>query len=159
MATDFPAVAVYQSNGVEPLVQEFAMLSTDTSIPGELVYFDTADNNVKECGADPANILGLVLGPGPASTRLQKPLPYNPNVQPVAVLTPDTVVAMCSATTPSLAHVARAYGVAKLSSGNWAVDTTDAVNTRVVVIRVDIPNGIFYVKFLAANLQLDAVAS
>lgn len=159
MASDFPAVAVYQSNGVEPLLQEFAVLSTDASIPGELVFFDTGDNNVKECGADPANILGLILGPGPASARLQKPLPYAPNTQVVAVLSPDTVVAMCSATTPSLAHVTRAYGVAKLSSGNWAVDTGDTSNTRVTVIRVDIANGIFYVRFSAANLQLDAVAS
>lgn len=159
MATDFPAAAVFGSQGLEPLVQEFAMLSTDASIAGELVFFDTADNTVKECGADPANILGIVLGPGPASTRLQKPLPYAPNTQLVAVLSPDTVVAMCSATTPSLAHVARPFGVAKLASGNWSVDTTEAVNTRLTVIRVDITNGIFYVRFLAANLQLDAIAS
>lgn len=160
MATDFPAVVAFGgSDQPSPLVQEFAMLSTDASIPGELVFFDTADNTVKECGADPANILGLVLGPGPASTRLQKPLPYAANTQLVSVLTPEVTVAMCSATTPAAAHLTRAYGVAKLSSGNWAVDIVDTSNTRVVVVRIDITNGIFYVRFLAANLQLDAIAS
>jgi len=103
--------------------------------------------------------MGLILGPGPASTRLQKPLPYAANVEPVAILTPLTVVAMCSATTPDVSHITRAYGVAKLSSGNWAVDIGDTSNTRLHVIRVDVTNGIFYVRFLAANLQGDAVLS
>ena len=53
----------------------------------------------------------------------------------------------------------RLYGIARLSSGNWAVDTTDTSNTRVIVKRVDIANGVFYVNFVAANLQFDAIAS
>jgi hypothetical protein len=66
---------------------------------------------------------------------------------------------MCSATTPAETHVGVAYGIARLSSGNWAVDTGDTSATRLIVYRVDIATGAFFVRFTAANLQLDAIAS
>src|SRR5438477_3457083 len=147
MASDFPAFLAYGEPWT-PIVQEMPILSTDTSVAGELVYYDTADDTVKECGADPSLILGIILGPGPASTRLQKPLPYaTQTTQPVAILTPNIVVGLCSATTPAKTQTFRAdgstYGIAKLSSGNWSVDTTDTSNRRVTVLRVDIANGVF----------------
>lgn len=156
--SQFPAFIAW---GVkEPIVREFDFLSTDAAQPGDLVYFDTADNKVKTAGADPASILGLSLGFGPASTLSQKPQPYAQNRGLVAVLTPDVVVGMSSTTTPSAANLGREYGIVRTVSGNfafWQVDTADTTNTRVVVVGFDASAGLFYVRFKSANLQFDAI--
>jgi hypothetical protein len=146
-------------------VEESTFLSTDVSQPFEFVFFDTADNNVKECGADPALILGICLGAAPASTvGNQKPQPYGTNKVPVAVLTDNVVVGLSSTTTPSLAFKERAGGLTKVTSGTgrnfWQCDTSKTGGTsRFIIIDVDITNGIFYVRFKPANLQGQAVVS
>jgi len=138
-------------------------LSTDTSQPGDLVFFDTADNNLKKCGANPALITGIALGYAPSATNLtgggMKPEPYAANRVPVAVLTEDVVVGMSSVSTPALSFMLRSFDlvntVITVGAGIrsfWQLANTTA-NTRVRVIDIDVTNGIFYVSFINANLQ------
>ena len=151
MASDFPAYVAYNHEDYD--VGGFKIDSANAGKAGSLCFLNTGDNEVEECGAEPALILGLMTGPYTSRTI------YPSQRMPIIILSDNVVVAMCSATTPSDAHIERPFGVVKLASGNWAVDTTDAVNTRLVVKKVDPVAGIFYCVFLPANLQGDAVAS
>lgn len=119
---------------------------------GALVYFDTATQTVKKCGADPALIAGIALAPSNTANISEQ------GKVPIYLLDQNTTVAMSSATTPANTHIGNNYGVVE-SGGVWKVDTSDTTNTRLVVVDIDSGNEIFYVRFLAANLQFDAVAS
>lgn len=142
----------------ESEVRLFPVASGETFVTGALVVYDTTNNNITECGADPALILGIALAPASVGLDSNGSIYGSTNI-PVLVLDAATVCWMASATTPAQSHVMDDYGVAK--STNWLVDTGEAVNTRVRVIGISnspYPEG-FFVKFLAANLQGDAVAS
>lgn len=156
MASDFPChITAECEHGSE--VTEFVPSQTageTAAKAGELVYYDTATQTSKRCGADPSLIAGIseVVS---ENARLITP----DGKVPVRCLKTNGLVRMCSATTPAETHVGVLYGIVRLTSGNWAVDISDTSNTRVIVRRVDIPNGAFFVNFVAANLQFDAIAS
>lgn len=156
MASDFPAcVTAEVEHGSEVL--EFIPSQTGGETlakAGELWYYDTADQKVKRCGADPS----LIGGISEVSSEAARVITPDGKI-PVRALKSNGLVRMCSATTPAETHVGVLYGIARLASGNWSVDTGDTSNTRVIVKKVDIPNGVFYVSFVATNLQFDAVAS
>ena len=158
MATDFPIMYFRNPDASEVLY--FTPDAAETIVVHDLVYVDTADvtgGNLKRCGADPTLILGRALSRYPA---LEPTGDLYEGRLPVEVISPAEIFGMCSATTPIRAtHVGNSYGIVRLASGSWAVDTTEAVNTRVLVVSVDEDNGIFWVRFLAANLQGDAIAS
>lgn len=152
MASDFPAYVAYNHEDYD--VGGFTIDPANAGKAGSLCVLNTGTNRIDECGADPALILGLMTGPFTARTI------YAGQKMPVIILSDNVVVAMCSATTPDpAAHPGRSFGIVKLASGNWAVDFSDAVNTRVVIKKVDVNAGIFYCVFLPANLQGDAVVS
>lgn len=138
----------------DPQVISFAPEAAQVFLPYALVFYDTADDKIKLCGADPALILGFALGSAASKT-------LSPDGKvPVQVLDPDVIVCMSSPTTPAESHVTDAFGILMDATTKfWQADPTDAGNARVHCTRVDIPNGIFYVRFMAANLQLDAIAS
>lgn len=156
MASDFPAhVAAEYSHGTE--VMEFTPSQTAGEVSakaGELMYYDTSDQKIKRCGADPSLIAGICEG----TSESWRTITPNGKI-PLRLLKTNALVRMCSATTPAETHVGVLYGVERLASGNWAVDITDTSNTRVLVKSVDIAKGIFFVTFIAANLQFDAIAS
>ena len=163
MASQFPLTLTHSSSQPEPRVAEYTFLSTDTSQPGDLVFLDTADNNVKKCGASPALILGICLGYAPSATNItgggMKVEPYATNKVPVAVLTGDVTVSMSSTVTPALSFLARSQDIVNtiITSGAgirsfWQLASTTAA-TRVRVIDMDITNGIFYVRFIDTFLQ------
>jgi hypothetical protein len=154
MASDFPATV---TEGIEfSEVQEFIPSQTageTAAKSGELVFYDTADQKSKRCGANPSLIAGI------SEVESEKARVLTPNGKvPVRLLHPRCGVRMCSATTPAETHVGNTYDIARLSSGNWALVATTS-NPRVTVYRVDINTGAFFVHFIAANLQLDAIAS
>lgn len=137
---------------------------------GELVFYDTTNNGVDRCGADPALILGIAHC-GSADAWL-----YPNNRIPVSILTPESVICMSIAggTNPSDTLVGDAYGIVRTvvgSTGFWEVDLAEAVNTRVSVIgyrparltggaaALQPGQNFTFVRFLAANLQSDAIAS
>lgn len=142
-----------------PIVRPFQIEAASAIVPYDLVFLDTADNLVKPCGADPALILGIALSSGAAAVKSV----YPGSAIPIAILNPDCLVAMASATTPAQAHLLRLYGIEK-TGNNWRVDTTDTGNTRVTVIDYSPHSGDqgqewFIVRFLAANLQGDSIVS
>jgi len=152
MASSFRANVAYNIDESPNL--EFTPDGTTVFYVGDLVYLDTSTHTVKQCGADPSLILGL----SEVTSELAKVLTPNGKV-PIRALTTTTVVAMPVNTTASADHEGTAYGVVKSADGIWQVDISDTSNTRVLVLKVDVTNKIYYVRFLAANLQLDAIAS
>lgn len=152
MASKFPPFLA--SNVRAPLVLPFTPKSGATYKHMALVFYDTADETAQICGADPANILGFALG-GAAGASL------SPNGKiPVHVLDPDDIIGLSSPTTPAETHVSDQFGIlVDAGTGYWQADPTDGANARVTCVGVDIPNGIFFCKFLAANLQMDSILS
>lgn len=144
---------VYPANRV----RYFPVTAAQTFIDKALVVLTTGA--LVECGADPAAILGIALAPASMGLATGGSIWGGTSI-PVFVLTPEDEIWMGSSTTPVFAtHVTVAYGIVK--STNWLVDVSDTSNTRVVVVGVsNTPQQEgFYVRFTAANLQLDAVAS
>lgn len=144
-----------------PDVRLFTVDPAATFVLGELVYWDTATQTLKVCGADPSLIAGVAMASAAFGLGTQWPGNiYTGTSVPVALLNSNGLVFMSSTSTPASTNVGVAYGIAAVS-GTWQVDTGDTSNTRVVV--VDIFNTPqqegFLVKFLAGNLQFDAVAS
>ena len=138
-------------------IRYFPVTAAQTFVVGALVFLTSGA--VTECGADPANILGIALAPASVGLDTRGSI-FGGTQIPVFVLTPNDTIWMGSSTTPVFAtHVGTAYGIVK--STNWLVDISDTGNTRVVPI--DVSNTPqqegYYVRFLAANLQLDAIAS
>lgn len=156
MASSFKPVC--QPGSPQPRVAHFTPDPSGTFVAGDLVYFDTADNLIKECGADPSLILGV------ARCSVADALALNASgLVPVDILEPDQVWHMGSATTPSDATLLRSYGIVQ-TSGVWLVDTSDTSNTRVTTIGYSPRTGqqgpqFYAVKFNGANLQGDGVAS
>lgn len=145
MASDFPAFVAYNHEAYD--VGKYAIDAANAGKAGSFCFLNTGDNEIEQCGADPALILGLMTGPYTARTI------YADSKMPVIILDENVVVGLCSATTPADSHLTDEYGIVKLASGNWAVDTTDTTNKRVRVVKVDADRGIFYCHVLAANLQ------
>lgn len=154
-----------------PVVQQFPVYSGGSAFnAGELVFYDTTNNGVDRCGADPALILGIAHC-GSADASL-----YPNSRIPVSILTPSSEIIMSIAggTNPSDTLVGDVYGVVRTTVGStsfWEVDLTDTTNTRVVVVgyrpsrltggaaALQPGQNFTMVRFLAANLQGDAIAS
>ena len=151
MASDFAAYVVGGSEAgtrVEQWVPGTG--ATETFIPGDLVFFNTTNDEVERCGADPTNIAGIAE----VTSEQAKTLTDDGRV-PVRVITNASCrVAMSSATTPVVAtHVGVAYGLVRESNGHWRVDVSETTTTSVTVVDVDVTNGIWYVVFDLADLQ------
>lgn len=158
MATDFTPYVAYNHDDYD--VAGFIIDPANAGKVGTFCVLNVATNRIDECGADPALILGLMTGPFTSRTI------YPGQRMPVIALDDNVVIAMCSATTPADAHLERIYGITKLASGNWSVDTTKSAGTeaapgvaRVKVVKVDPVAGIFYCKMIAQFLQGDSVFS
>lgn len=148
-----------------PVIRQFPVASGQTFVAHDLVFFDTATNGITVCGADPALILGIALCSA-ANASI-----YPNNRIPVAILTPDTAVVMEASSTLSDTNLFRDYGIVKSAAGNWKIDLTDTVATRVTVTDVSparlTSGGVALaagqawgtVRFTAANLQGDGIAS
>lgn len=150
----FPAAIAYDHNKGSYVEEYTPGTAGNAFIVGSFVKSTSGAEPVILCGADPALILGIseVVS---ADAALLTP---NGKV-PVRVLNAEAVLAMSSTTVPVAAtHLGQKYGIVN-NSGVWQVDTTDAVNTRVEVVRLDIDNGIWYVKVLAANLENAGIVS
>lgn len=131
----------------------FTPADAATFVVGDFLVFDPATSRVNECGVDPALILGLATVPA-ASKWL-----YNNQVT-VAVMTPELLVEL-GGPTPVDSDLGKDYGLTVDASGNWLLDRAKvlAAAVRVHVVEIDKTNSRFFVHFLAANLQQDAIAS
>lgn len=157
MASLFPAsVAAGYEHATR--VQNYTP-STDAIVVSSLVYFDTGTQTIKLCGADPALIAGIAEGAKNTAQSASERTNLHPSSKmPVRLLSTGALVALSSPTTLSEANVGVLYGIVNVG-GVWQLDTTDTTNTRVLVERVDVGTNTAFVRFIAANLQFDAVAS
>ena len=156
MASDRPIVYY---TGVErgPMHLLFPIDASATFVAGALVFLNTSDEEIEECGADPALIMGKA-GANASQKFLYKSAAGLDRII-VEVISPEVEYGMAVSGTLVQDNLAKAYGVVKLASGNWAVDLSDTSATRVTVVNVDLVNQIAWVKFLPANLQGDGIAS
>jgi hypothetical protein len=155
MASDFAAFVARHHTGYENVERVPDATNGAAIITGSLVFVNVSDGELELCGADPAAILGIATGPYASRTL------YPGNKLVVHALTSEAIVFMCSATTPSATDLQVEYGVSKLASLNWSVDTSDTTNKRVQVVDYSTTflGGGYFVKFLPAALQADAVVS
>lgn len=148
----FPASVAYGYD--KSTVEEFTPSQTagETFMPGDVVTLNAGV--VKLAGADPTAILGL----SQVDSEAARVLTADGKI-PILVLNSETVVEMCSDTVPVEAtHLGNQYGIVN-NGGVWKVDTTDVTNKRVEVVRLNVAEGLWFVKFIAANLQGSTVVS
>lgn len=153
MPSSFPMQIAYGHD--KSTVEEYTPgVGANAFVVGDFVILNGVEAIV--AGADPAAILGI-SEVNSADAALLTP---NGKV-PVRQITSETVLQMCSDTDPVEAtHLGQVYGIVKDgTTGFWKVDTTEAVNTRVYVDRLDVAKGIWFVKVLAANIATDTIAS
>lgn len=151
----FPAFVAYNHDRGS-IVEEYTPSQVGGEVFGYGDFVFLAANVVKLCGADPAAILGL------SEVVSEKARLLTPNGKvPIRVMNSELVLCMCSDTVPVEAtHLNVAYGIVRDgTTGIWKVDVSDVVNTRLVVVRLNVAEGLWYVKFLAANLTNDGIVS
>lgn len=106
------------------------------------------NNEITECGADPASIFGYAAGPagkhpeGPLVTTIGKLGSGQKAWFPV------------SAAVTVAANQDKSYGVVKDADGIWCVDIAETVNTRVFVHTVDEAKQMVLISVLVANRQV-----
>ena len=144
-----------------PLCLPYLPDTDATFDPGDLVFYDTSDDTIDECGADPANILGWAMEKCTAGV-LRQVLRADGKCL-VEVIDPGVEYGLPVNADVSDANVSTKYGLVKLASGNWAVDLSDTTNTRVIIVRIGQSGRgveqIAFVHFLAANLQFSGIVS
>jgi hypothetical protein len=125
--------------------REFAEDASATYKIGACVLL-AADEEIEECGADPAAIMGVAL-----HDAGNHPLPGRCLV---AVASSEHATFFFSGTRdPLLSDRNQKYGLVKDAGGNWVIDLTDTVATRVYVKDVDLTRGLYHVTILEANRQ------
>jgi hypothetical protein len=152
MASSFPLQTAYGHD--KSTVEEYTPgTAANAFVVGDLVILSGVEARV--AGANPAAILGF----SEVNSEDAKVLTENGKV-PVRQLTSEHVVQMSSATTPVEAtHLGQEYGVTKDgTTGFWQVDVSKTGGTaRVYVDRLNIAEGIWFVKFLAEFLATDGI--
>lgn len=152
MASSFPAQVAYGHD--RSTVEEYTPgTAANAFVVGDILILSGVEARV--AGVNPAAILGL-SEVNSADAALLTP---NGKV-PVRQLTPECVIQMSSATTPVEAtHLGQEYGITKdPTTGFWQVDVAKTVaNARVYVDRLNVAEGIWYVKFLAEFLATDGI--
>lgn len=132
--------------------------SASEFVKGDLVYIDTTTDTIKQCGADPA-LIAAVAEVDATSSAL-----HPAGLCPIRLLRPDTVVALSSATDYSAASDGNTVDIVDTSSGIWRVLPAATSNPRVLIrngvtAANSLDGAIYFVQFIAANLQFDAIAS
>lgn len=155
MASAFPAYLAKYAELTD--VQEYtpSVVASEDVVVGDLFYYDTSTNTTKRCGADPALIAGVSEI---ASTQARLLTPNNK--VPLRIITGfQAVFAFSSTTTPAASHIGDTYGVTRSAAAQWQLDTAKTgADARLLVVEVDIANGIFFCHFLGTELQFAAVA-
>lgn len=154
MASLFPVYVAY--NHEKSVVEEYTASTTGGETFGYGDFVKLVANVCKLCTADPPTILGIseVFS---TNARL-----LTPNLKvPVRTLSSECVLAFSSATTPVEAtHLNQIYGITRTAGGIWQIDTAKTgVSGRVTIVRLDIGQGIWFGKVLAANLTNAGIVS
>lgn len=148
--------AYFAKNIRSEQVYEFTGDAVAVWLTGDLVYQDTSTDTLKKCGADPALIAGLA----------ENPSTYNyteSSKVPIRLIHQDDVIAMSSATDYADTMIGNTVDISDATGGIWKVLTSTSAPRVTIVGGVPAANSlygaIYFVQFIAANLQFDAVAS
>lgn len=147
MASSFPMQSAYGHD--HSTVEEYTPgTAANAFVVGDFVILSGVEARV--AGADPAAILGF------SEVRSADAALLTPNGKvPVRQITPMHVLQMCSDTTPVEAtHLGQQYGITKDgTTGFWKVDVAKTGGSaRVYVDRLNVAEGIWFVKVLKANI-------
>lgn len=157
MASSFPLNVAYKHDTYD--VRYFTVEPGSTFLAGDLVFFDTATQTLKICGANPALIAGIAMAPASVGLATAGSL-YGGSKIPVCLLKTSTVCFIASTQTPAVTNIGTAYDITQ-ATGIVKLNTASTANARAFV--QDISNTPqqegFFVTFIAANLQFDAIAS
>jgi hypothetical protein len=154
MASEFPMQTAYGHD--KSTVEEYTPgTAANAFVVGDFVILSGVEARV--AGANPTAILGF----SEVRSEDAKLLTANGKV-PVRQITSEHVLQMCSDTTPVEAtHLGQEYGITKdATTGNWKVDVSKTGGTaRVYVDRLNIAEGIWFVKVLAEFIGTDGIDS
>lgn len=150
-------------SGEAPSVLSVAYTTGQTFKKGALLTY-TGAGTVSECGADPTKVAGVAgsdAGAGYGYQAANNPTVITGQNQEVSMLVADRVtVFSCRGinggtdpVTPTQANVHVSYGVAKVGN-DWVLDLAETTALVCKVVDIDIPNNVFFVKFLDAVLDL-----
>lgn len=126
-------------------VREYPIAAGQTFVEGAAVLH--VDGEIEECGADPAAILGFALHDAGVDP--------DPSIVLVALAGPESTFFLAGSSAPLATDVGVDYGIAKHADGEWIVDKTDVLEPRLHVESVDLTRGLFEVRVLGANRQLE----
>lgn len=138
----FPAMPAYAAD--QP-TEEMTLAGAQTFKMGAAVLMD-ANEDIAECGADPAAIRGFAACPAGTHFPATKILVWKASE--------GQKFYMAGTSAPVKADINQSYGIVKDADGIWVVDKTEAVNTRVYVHQIDTDRNLFLVSVLAANRQV-----
>lgn len=152
--SDFPAY-VTRGEDQHSSVEEYTPDVTLTMLVGDFGVWDTSNNWLERCGADPALIAGIS-----EVDSVQAALLTTTGKIPHRLLRSGVVLCMSSETTyVEATHRGVEYGITRSSAGNWQVDVAKTgADARVTVIDGD-AEGRWYVSPLAEFLQYDGIDS
>lgn len=139
---EFPATPAFMA---ESSVRQYTEAAAQSFAIGAAVVLD-GSQNVTECGADPATILGFSAHRAGANIPATRDL--------IHVASEGQKFWMQATSNPAYANTNVAYGLVRAASGIWLVDFTDVVNTRVYVHYVDTDRNLVLVSVREANRQV-----
>lgn len=142
----YPIVA-QNPEGMRAEIALYPLAAAQTVLGGSLIRIDAAGIASVITTADPTPILGFAESENWAGSIL-----YETSVL-VALAKSNTYYAMRGDRAPTAADVGDLYGIA-LVSGEWKVDTTDVVNTRVRVMEVFVDRQLWIVQVMEAHRQI-----
>ena len=123
---------------------EYDTKAASTFKRGAAVLLD-GNEDIDECGADPALILGFAAHDGNATDFTTKVTVYKATL--------GQKFWLAGSSNPVKADINQSYGLVKDGDGVWTVDKTDVPNARVYVHDVDLDRNLFKVSVLVANRQ------
>jgi hypothetical protein len=123
---------------------EFSEAAAQTFKMGAAVLLD-ASEDIAECGADPAAILGFAAHPATKNIPATKDLVWKASE--------GQKFWMAGSSNPVKANINQLFGIVKDADGIWIVDITETVNTRVYIHNIDLDRNLFLISVLAANRQ------
>ena len=151
-------------DGLPPETKRRVYKSAETWAVGALMVFDS-NGELVECGADPAAVSGVAAqasdtGPGFAMADSPVVITGRPLETTIYEANRSTVFSCrginggTDPVTPTQTMLDTKFGVAADANGIWVLDIADTTNLVCEVVDIDIPNKIFFVKFLEAVLSL-----
>lgn len=147
-----------------PVIQSLGYTTGQTFKAGALLLLQST-GLVSVCGADPTVVSAVALQPagyGPGFNMADSPTVVTGRNQEVSCAIANRMtVYSCRGVngatdpvTPAVTNIDEQYGAAADSDGVWVLDIAEVTAKVFEVVDVDIPNKIFFVKFLEAVLSL-----